>query len=397
MGARMHYGVPRVLNSEGRLAQLYTDICASAGWPRALSLLPSLLLPSKLRRLSGRIVPDIPRQLLSHFSGFGIEYQQRRSAAHTLGELTATHLWAGEKFCQLVLAQEIPPKAGLYCFNSAGLELLQDWRQRGQLGVVEQTIAPRRTEETLLLAEAEAFPGWEAARQRDMHVSAYIEREEAEWQEAGKIICGSDFVRDRIIQCGGPAERCVVVPYGVPLDQFRAATKPKLNGRKLRVLTVGEVCLRKGAHYVMSVAQRLGEHVEFRMVGPVGLLPQRAKELAKYVQLLGAVPRGEVVRHFDWADVFLLPSLCEGSATVTYEALAAGLPVIATPNTGSIVEDGVSGFVVPVRDSDAIVLAIERFLVDTSLLNRMRAEACTRSPVGSLTAYGKRLIRALDS
>ena len=133
------------------------------------------------------------------------------------------------------------------------------------------------------------------------------------------------------------------------------------------------------------------------MVGPVGLLPGRGQELSRHVQVSGSVPRSEVIRHFDWADVFLLPSLCEGSATVTYEALAAGLPVIATPNTGSIVEDGISGFIVPARDSDAIVNAFERLLSDPSLLSEMGAAAHARSREGSLEAYGERLMQALES
>jgi glycosyltransferase involved in cell wall biosynthesis len=57
---------------------------------------------------------------------------------------------------------------------------------------------------------------------------------------------------------------------------------------------------------------------------------------------------------YAWADVFLLPSICEGSAMVTYEALSWGLPVITTHNAGSIVRDTVDGWLVPIRDSEAI-------------------------------------------
>ena len=311
--------------------------------------------------------------------------------------MTAAHLWAGERFCRLILEHHPDPHANIYCYNSAGLELLRDWRRRGRRGVVEQTIAPRRVEERLLGEEVAEFPGWEEPRPRDAHVDAYIDREEAEWQQAQTILCGSEFVKEGVAECGGPADRCVVVPYGVPLDRFRPAAKLPLAGRRLRVLTVGEVGLRKGSQYVCDAAQRLSRHAEFRLVGPVGVLPQKAALLGQTLQLTGAIPRSEVIRDFDWADVFLLPSLCEGSATVTYEALAAGLPVIATPNTGSIVEDGVSGFVVPARESDAIVAAIERFLVDPSLVNAMRAAAYERSREGSLDAYGRRLMQVLDS
>ena len=62
------------------------------------------------------------------------------------------------------------------------------------------------------------------------------------------------------------------------------------------------------------------------------------------MELAGPVPRSVVAEHYAWADVFLLPSVCEGSATATYEAIASGIPVICTPNAGSVIEDGRQGF-----------------------------------------------------
>ncbi len=57
------------------------------------------------------------------------------------------------------------------------------------------------------------------------------------------------------------------------------------------------------------------------------------------------------------ADVFVFPSLFEGSAVVTYEALACGLPCIVTPRPGSVVRDGVEGLIVPARDVEALAAA----------------------------------------
>jgi len=57
----------------------------------------------------------------------------------------------------------------------------------------------------------------------------------------------------------------------------------------------------------------------------------------------------------------VLPSICEGSATVTYEALASGVPVICTPKTGSMVRHGVDGNIVPIRNPEAIAQSIENY------------------------------------
>jgi len=100
-------------------------------------------------------------------------------------------------------------------------------------------------------------------------------------------------------------------------------------------------------------------------------------------------------RHYSWADVFLLPSLCEGSATVCYEALAAGLPVITTPNAGSVVRDGVDGFIVPIRDAEAIAEKLDLLAKDRDLLAAMSANAVARSREFTLAKYSERLVATL--
>ena len=104
-----------------------------------------------------------------------------------------------------------------------------------------------------------------------------------------------------------------------------------------------------------------------------------------------------MAEHFQWADVFLLPSLCEGSATVTYEALGHGLPVICTPNTGSVVRDGMEGFIVPVRDAAAIAERIERLAIDVELRTQMAANAKARAAEFTVAEYGRRLLSVLPS
>jgi glycosyltransferase involved in cell wall biosynthesis len=95
--------------------------------------------------------------------------------------------------------------------------------------------------------------------------------------------------------------------------------------------------------------------------------------------------------------VFFLPSVCEGSATVTYEALIAGLPVIATPNTGSIVTEGVNGFIVPTRDKQAMADRLQRLHLDRGMLSKMQEAARRSWEIASLKSYERRLLRALCS
>jgi glycosyltransferase involved in cell wall biosynthesis len=100
---------------------------------------------------------------------------------------------------------------------------------------------------------------------------------------------------------------------------------------------------------------------------------------------------------FRRADVFVLPTLCEGMAMVHLEAMACGVPVITTPNCGSVVRDGVDGFIVPIRAPPAIADKVELLLTDRELRARMGRGARARAREFTWARYGERLIGALDT
>lgn len=385
LGARMHYAIPRMLHEVGMLDHFYTDICAVKGWPHFLHYLPSRLQPSGVKRLLGRVPKGVPPEKITAFTSFGWEYYQRQRRARIGSEITAAHLWSGQEFCNRILKRGFDQATSVYTFNNAGLELLRAAKANGLRTIMEQTIAPQRIERQLLHEEQQAFPGWEPPLPDDGFSEQFAEREQAEWELADVILCGSEFVREGIAACGGPLERCAVVPYGVDV-LFSPIERPPHEG-PLRVLTVGAVGLRKGSPYILEAARRLKGKVEFRMVGSVQVLPQAESQLRRHLELTGPVPRTEIFAHYAWADVFILPSLCEGSATVVYEALATGLPVITTPNTGSVVQNGVNGWIIPIRDPDTLSRLIETYLYDQNLLQQHRQSVLKSRAILSLSRY----------
>jgi glycosyltransferase involved in cell wall biosynthesis len=97
------------------------------------------------------------------------------------------------------------------------------------------------------------------------------------------------------------------------------------------------------------------------------------------------------------ADVFVFPSLFEGSAVVTYEALACGLPGIVTPDAGSVVRDGVDGFLVPPRDVETLAARMERLGADPALRAALAASARARALEFDWPRYHAALITAVDA
>jgi hypothetical protein len=397
LGARMHYAVPRILQEARQLERFYTDICAVRGWPKLLNLIPPSVRPSMAKRLLSRAPAGVDPDRIIAFNAFGYKYAKRRASVATRGRFLV-HLWAGEQFCRHVLKEGFGRAGGAYTFNTAGLEILQRCKNEGVQAVTEQTILPMRLELGLLIDEAARYPGWEVPTD-NAGASTYCDREEQEWKVADVILCSSEFVRDGIARCGGPIGKCVLVPYGVdlPVETVRPGQQIlEVRDKGLRVLTVGSVGLRKGAPYVLEAARRLKGKAQFRLVGNIAVSRMAEAQLREHLELTGPAPRSDIARHFAWADVFLLPSLCEGSATVIYEALAYGLPVICTPNTGSVVRDNVDGFVIPMRDPEAITERLMHFVDSPELLETMGRSARERAKDFTIAKYGGRLRAALS-
>lgn len=149
----------------------------------------------------------------------------------------------------------------------------------------------------------------------------------------------------------------------------------------MHVLVCGWNQSRKGIVYLLRAWQairRPGWRLQLLGGLPRDLGPLEG--LLEGVELLGRVPHGEVPQAMAEADVFVFPSLFEGSAVVTYEALASGLPSVVTPSSGSVARDGIDGIVVPPADVSRLAEAMETLGNDPDLratyarASRMRAE-----------------------
>jgi len=286
---------------------------------------------------------------------------------------------------------------GVYVFNTAGLELLEMAARSGKVGVLEQTSASHEVEVTLIQQAAARYPGWGTPPAIGPERAAYMAREREEWQRASCIVCPSGFVKRSLTECGVPEDKLATVPYGVTVGAPRGVGLARRRRRPPRALFVGHVSLRKGAPLLYEAARRLkGAPVEFRAVGRLAVTEYGQRRLADFVDLIGPVARPRVWDEYLAADLFVFPSFCEGSATVVYEALAAGLPVVTTRNAGSVVRDGVDGFVVEAGDEGLFVERIREIAENDELREWMAGNALARALEFTQERYGDRLIAALS-
>jgi glycosyltransferase involved in cell wall biosynthesis len=245
--------------------------------------------------------------------------------------------------------------------NGASLEAFRWARRQGIKCVLEQVIAPASQEIELLAPERDRWHEWLLEHvQADR--SLLGAREEQEWLLADRIISCSEFVSEGLRRCGVPAEKCRLVRFGVDLTDFPVVPPPEdwPPDRRLRVLFVGEVGLRKGAPYLLQALAALGpERVDGRLRGNVGSTLEAADSPTSRESFDRSRAQTSV-HSWAWADLLVLPSLCEDRPGVVRGA-ASGLPVVATANAGTPMVDGVDGTPSPSGIVQALAEALKRY------------------------------------
>jgi glycosyltransferase involved in cell wall biosynthesis len=401
LGARMHYAVPRLFYEAGLLCRLHTDsyIGGKPLLEGALRLLPRRSRPRAVQRWLGRKDANLPADVVCSSEALGLWYVIARRRAASVRELNSVYRLAAQRLTERVLRAGLDDADVVWAFNNEALELFEAAKSLGKRCILEQTILPVALEYELMQEEARRWANWTDARDRPEFDEVAVQRAEAEWRLADQIVAASAFVRDGLVRCGVPSTKISVIPYGVDVSTFGTSRGAQARSPgPLRVLFAGEVGLRKGALDLLFALEELGpSKVEARFAGRIALKSDALARFHPVAQFLGPVPRTSMAQLYAWADVFVLPSICEGSATVTYEALLSGLPVICTANTGSIVQDGIEGFIVKVRDPASLVERLGRYIEDEGLLATHAAAARRARPKADLARYGQDLVKLIEA
>lgn len=297
--------------------------------------------------------------------------------------------WRNEIFDRWVAARVRRERPAIVVGHDSSCLLAQRAvREVGGTSVLNQVIGHIEAGLAVFREESERAP--EFAETLTVPPSWIIERCRIEALEADHVLVPSDYVRDTLVERGTKPERIAVVPYGVDVERFRPMPKPA--GGKFRILFVGGLSQRKGIKYLLEAVKRLRlPDAELVLVGRRIGSAEAFSGYEGFFRHVPHVPYHEVHRLFGEADIFVYPSLHEGSAFATYEALASGLPVVTTPNTGSVVRDGQHGFIVAPRDVEALMERIERLYRDRDLRLALGAAARARAEEFTWAAYRVRL------
>ena len=390
VGRRDHYAVPRALHAAGVLGGLMTDF-----WAGASTKIIAELLPGKLcRTVEARCHPAIPSKLVKSWNlrAFMWEAQSwhRVRCAGVEGRYLG-YCDAGKRFAQVAARfmkthRSLPENSCFYGSDTSSLEIMEYLKKRGVACVLYQ-MDPCRAEVEMVQAEQQIWPGWE---DQQLNVpEKFFERHLSEWAIADRVVVNSEFSRIGLLQQGVPNSKMVVVPLSFELSEKRKEKNlidaevskhmvPEIFTRNnpLRVLFLGQVMLRKGIQYLVQAAESLQDRpVVFDIVGPINISEKVVSSAPSNVVFHGRATRNQINGWYRSAHVFILPTLSDGFAITQIEAMANGLPVIATPNCGAVVSDGVDGFLVPPRDSELLARTICLYLETPNLINSQRFAA----------------------
>ncbi|MGF1507081.1 MAG: glycosyltransferase family 4 protein, partial [Anaerolineae bacterium] len=197
-------------------------------------------------------------------------------------------------------------------------------------------------------------------------------KHQAEYEEADAVVVPSQIVARSLIDTGVDASKIHYVHLGFSPERFQPDPSAKQDST-FRVIYAGAINLRKGVPYLLE-AFRLLDLPDAELVLVGSAFPESRAFLPHYEGIyrhVPFVPQEELVALYNQASVFVLPSLEDGFGMVVYEAAACGLPVIVTENVGAPIRDGVDGFIVPIRDAEALAQKLLAFYQNPALRQQM--------------------------
>ena len=223
--------------------------------------------------------------------------------------------------------------------------------------------------------------------------------EVAKLELADFVYSCSPIMTASMINNGVPVHKILQTTYGLSekaiVDGVYA--KPSIDHKQPTFIFVGSISVRKGVHLLLDYWVKAKLNAKLQIVGRIepaiqslveGYLGKHNIEHIPYTKDLAGIYKN--------ADVFILPSLEEGSPLVTYMAFGAGLPLLVSPmGGGGVVTDGVEGIVIDPHDADAWVEQLQNLAKDVGLRQKLAANSKLKAPYYVWDEVAKRRLTLL--
>ena len=267
-------------------------------------------------------------------------------------------------------------------------------KQLGMQCSYELPIAHWATVRRLLAEETERYPEWEPTLESTREPEEKLCQKEEELKLADRINCPSQFVLDSIPLEIRQKTPCQVSPFGSPPCEpvdFGGSTQSDT----LKLLFVGSMSQRKGLADLFEAMKLLnGEPISLSILGQPSMPMEFYRKQFAPFEYFPPCPNLKVRDIMKAHDALVLPSIVEGRALVQQEALSCGLPIIVTPNAGGedLVEEGITGHLVPIRSPEKIATAIRTLIAERKNIEEIRKLCQKKAKQYSWVSYAQSII-----
>jgi len=204
------------------------------------------------------------------------------------------------------------------------------------------------------------------------------------WKKAEAVVSNSDGLKELALKAS-PEQEIGIIYNGIDIDRFRPNLDKKTTENFIITPGASRITKRKGLDYLIrAVASLLSKYPQIilKIMGEgnekENLIALTAElKIEKNVQFLGRIAREKTAQYYQEANVFVLPSFNEGMSNAMLEALAVGLPLIATETGGTkeLIKENKNGFTILMGDSFDLAEKIEKLIKDQALCIQMGQES----------------------
>ncbi len=389
-GTQYSFHLAKQLERAGLLYQFYTGLAISDKSFKAkfLRFLPYVVY----KKISNRIIENIPPEKLKTLPL--LEYQAIMGMRNTNNPEDLIYK-RNLKFQQSIPDRAIMESDIVIGFDTSSWILAERCKALGKLFFLDVSIGHPVSKEKIYKELSISYPEWK--EQMVPKKQSFIDLESKEMELADLIIVPSEFVKQTLEENGIPGEKIKLNPFGTVVDQFKFTRNKKIENGEVVFLFMGSLSPRKGLPFLLEAWSEMNIPSARLIIAGYGKIPDGIK-LPDNVTNKGVIAKDERQALFDSANVFLFPSFFEGLAQVQIEAMACGLPVVGTRNSGAneLVNEGVNGFTITAGNKTELKKAIQFFLDSPGKIEEMAVEARKKVEEFSWDNYGTRWKELLE-
>ena len=358
-----------------------------------LSSLILRIYPALRHELSRRSVRNLPIEKIANAP---VKEIVRTFSSRYLSTVMTDKIWewAETSFDRWVASQLNPAVDVVHCYEHVGLATLRRAKELGIFRVYEQPSQHHTFFSQVAQDQISCYPELKSSitsLQTDESAKRRNHRRDQELQLANLVLCNSSFTKKTLEAAGIPPTTIEVIPYGFPTPLDTYLPKPQ---EKVIFLNAGTQNLRKALHLLYRAWRTCNfstDEAELWLIGKMDLPEELRQGLPGRVVIKDSIPHSELMKLYQRASVFVLPTLADGFGMVITEAMSRGVPVITTENSGGpdIIDHEKNGFIIPAGQEEALVQQMKWCVSNPYLLNEIGGAAWEQAASWQWADYRK--------